>query len=102
MLSLAHRQTYYLFVTYFDDSIRAHYPGRRLFLEAILYAFSQPAIRELSFVGAYPFALAWCDFRREYCSLKVYGSGLRARWARSFATRPDQLPAEPAAQAEHA
>jgi len=102
MLSLTHRHSYYLFVTYFDDTIRAFYPGRRLFLESILYGFSRSQVRELSFVGAYPFAQAWCDLKREYCNLKVYGSGLRARWARSFAPRAEPHVGVPASQVEHA
>ncbi len=102
MLSLAHGRNAYLFVTYFDDSVRAHYPGRRLFLECIQDAFADPQVDELSFVGAYPFAMAWCDQTRPYVNLKVHGNSLRARWARLLAPRP-AAQAEPiATPAEHA
>jgi CelD/BcsL family acetyltransferase involved in cellulose biosynthesis len=87
MLSLAYRRVYYLFVTYFDDALRAWYPGRRLFLESLQHAYANPHWEEVSFVGAYPFARAWCDGLREYRSLKVWGGGWRARLARLLAPR---------------
>ena len=101
MLSVAHRHTYYLFLTYFDDSVRAFYPGRRLLLESIQYAFGQPGIRELSCVGAFPFALSWCNELREYSSLKIYGRSLRARWARSFSPQPLAASEPAVALADH-
>jgi hypothetical protein len=100
MLSLRYRHLYYLFVTCFDDSLRAWYPGRRLFYEAIRYAFEHPQIRELSFVGAYPIAQAWATGTRSYAHLRVYGPGLRARWLRAFAARPS--PGQPRPEVEHA
>ena len=101
ILSLAHRHTYYLFLTYFDDSVRAFYPGRRLLLESIQHAFDQPGIRELSFVGAFPFALSWCNEQRGYSSLKIYGKSLRARWARSFSPQQPAASEPAVAEADH-
>lgn len=97
MLSVRHRHVYYLFVTYFDDALRAWYPGRRLLMESLLHAFERPDITELSFIGAYPFAMAWANNTREYRSIRFYGSGLRARWARTF-EKHDEPAAEPPAR----
>jgi len=97
LLSVRHRHRYYLFVTYFDDALRAWYPGRRLIMESLLHAFERPDITELSFIGAYPFAMAWANQTREYRSIRFYGPGLRARWARAF-ERNDGPVAEPPAR----
>ena len=101
MLSLRHRHVYYLFVTYFDERLRAFYPGRRLFVESVRYAFEHPGIKELSFIGAYPFARAWADAQREYSSLRIYGAGMRARVARAFAGRKRETVAVTAAEPAH-
>ena len=79
MLSLTYGGVYNLFVTYFDDALRAWYPGRRLILEAIQHAYAQPGLREINFVGAYPFARAWAGSVREHAQLRVWSGTLRAR-----------------------
>lgn len=87
LLSLRHRSVYYLFVTYYDERVREGYPGRPLFQEALRYAFSQPGVTEASFIGAYPFALSWCDSVREYRALRIYSPGMRARYAETLDRR---------------
>lgn len=102
VLSLCHRRTRYMFVTYFDDRLRAFYPGRRLFVEAVRDAFEHPEIDELSFIGAYPFAAAWASAQREYANLRIYGSGIRARLARAFAGQGRETVAATDAESAHA
>lgn len=93
MLSLAHAGTYHLFVTYFDDALRAWYPGRRLFLEAIQHGFALPGTVEISFVGAYPFARAWATGVRSHVQLQAWSCSWRGRLRRWASTR--QAPLEP-------
>ena len=102
LLSVRHHHRYYLFVTYFDDALRAWYPGRRLIMESLLHAFERPDITELSFIGAYPFAMAWANTTRQYRSIRFYGPGLRARWARMFERHDEPAAPPPARETVHA
>ena len=98
LLSLRYRSVYYLFVTYYDERVRTFYPGRPLFQEALMYAFSQPEVAEVSFIGAYPYALSWCNAVREYRGLRIYSRGMRARYAETL-DRWDRRAAAPREEA---
>lgn len=58
LLPFLHRYRYYLFVNFYDERVRDLYPGRPMFRETLRFAFSRGDIREVSFVGSYPFAMS--------------------------------------------
>lgn len=81
LVPFLHQYRYYLFMTFYDERVPDVCSGRPLFQEALRFSFSRGDIREVSFVGRYPFAMSWCDQVREYQKVRTYGPGLRGQVA---------------------